>query len=322
MADDFSELTNVLKNCLNEIKRVMVGQDEAIRHAVASCIAGGHVLLEDVPGTGKTTLASTLAHVLGLTFNRIQGTPDLLPSDIIGTSVYLPATGEFVFRPGPIFTQLLLVDEVNRATPRTQSALLEAMAERQISSEGKTHALDDVFFVIATANPLESQGVFPLPEAQIDRFLVQLKLGYGSEEEELQMIERIRLSDKVQPTPQLTKAQILEIRSMCKQITVSKDIARYIVQLCRATRHHESILLGASPRSVLLLTAFSQSLALMSGRNYVIPDDVKEAWFPVMRHRIRLHVEWMADDPSGDSQHVLTEILQSVKTPGEHFIEV
>jgi MoxR-like ATPase len=316
------DLMQVLQTSLAEIERVIVGQKETIRHAVAACMAGGHVLLEDVPGTGKTTLAFTLATVFGLSFTRVQGTPDLLPGDIIGSSVYQPQSGTFKFCKGPIFTQLLLMDEINRATPRTQAALLEAMAERQVSAEGETHFLDDTFFVIATANPLESQGVFPLPEAQIDRFLISLQLGYGSEEEELQMIERVRLSAPVEPLPQMTKAQILELRKLCKEVTVATEIARYIVRLCRETRNHESIVLGASPRSILMLTAFSQSLALIHGRDYVIPDDVKEAWFPVMRHRLHMHVEWRMDGPAQENQDVLAEILNRIKTPGEHFIEV
>ncbi|MCL6445076.1 MAG: MoxR family ATPase [Alicyclobacillus sp.] len=301
----------------NEMNKRMVGQDQVIRHTVAACIAGGHVLFEDVPGTGKTTLATSLAEVLGLDFARVQGTPDLLPSELVGTMVFHPGTAEFTFRSGPIFTQVLLMDEINRATPRTQSALLEAMAEHQVTVDGQTHRLGEPFFVMATANPIESQGVFPLPEAQLDRFLVQLKLGYTSEEEELEMVRRIRLGEQVLLNPIMTAQDVLAAREAVKAVAVVDDVLRYIVQLCRATRVHENVALGASPRSVLSLTAFAQALALLSGRTYVTPDDVQEAWLPVMRHRVRTHVEWRTDGPGGDTLDVLREVLEQVTVPAE-----
>jgi MoxR-like ATPase len=306
-----------LQNAMSEVNKRMVGQKSAVRHTIAACIAGGHVLLEDVPGTGKTTLASSVAAVLGLDFRRIQGTPDLLPGELVGTMVFHPATAEFQFRPGPIFTQILLFDEINRATPRTQSALLEAMAERQVSVDGETRRLDDAFFVIATANPIESQGVFPLPEAQLDRFLVQLKLGYTSEEEEFDMVQRIRLGQVGSLSPQMTQAELIEAKQAVREINVADDVLRYIVRLCRTTRTHEQVLLGASPRSVLSLTAFSQALALLSGRSYVIPDDVQEAWHPVMRHRVKAQVEWRTDGSSLEVSEILDEILASVNVPVE-----
>lgn len=311
------EASALLQRACTEVEKVVVGQPQVIRHALAASVAGGHVLFEDVPGTGKTTLAATLAHVLGLSFGRVQGTPDLLPGDVVGTNVFQPATATFSFRPGPIFTQLLLMDEINRATPRTQSALLEAMAERQVTVEGDTYVLDNPFFVLATANPIESQGVFPLPEAQLDRFLIQLQLGYTSEYDELEMVRRIRLSAPAQVTSVLTSGDILAVRETVQSVFVSEDVLRYIVRLCRATRTHEEIVLGASPRAVLLLTAFAQALAVFANRNFVTPDDVQEAWLPVMRHRIRTRVEWRTDALSTEAVDVLAELLKTVEVPAE-----
>jgi len=311
------EISSQLHAVCAEISKTIVGQSDVIRHAVAACIAGGHVLFEDVPGTGKTTLAATLAKVLGLSFGRVQGTPDLLPGDVVGTNVFHPSDAEFSFRPGPVFTQLLLVDEINRATPRTQSALLEAMAEGQVTVEGKTYPLAKPFFVLATANPIESQGVFPLPEAQLDRFLVQLQLGYTAEEDELRMVRRIRLNAREEVNAQASGDDIRSLQQSTKLVQVSEDVLRYIVQLCRATRSHEQIVLGASPRAVLLLTSFCQALALFDMRDFVTPDDVQEAWRPVMRHRIRTRVEWRSDGQMSEVGDILTEILHSVTVPAE-----
>lgn len=308
-----------LNSAMTAIHSVMVGQGQVVRHSVAACIAGGHILFEDVPGTGKTTLASTLARVLGLVFTRVQGTPDLLPSELVGTMVFRPDKGSFEFRKGPVFTQVLLMDEINRATPRTQSALLEAMSEGQVTVDGVTHLLDQPFFVMATANPLESQGVFPLPEAQLDRFLVQLRLGYISEAEEIQMVQRIRLNQVTPPSACMDGPSVEEARAAARNIEVAEDVLAYIVRLCRATRNHEEVRLGASPRAVLSLTAFSQALALVAGRSFVLPDDVKEAWKPVMRHRIQLLAGWSPDDVTGTSQvdELLDGVLGAVDVPGE-----
>jgi MoxR-like ATPase len=310
-----------LQSVCNEVERQIIGQRLVIRHALAACMAGGHVLFEDVPGTGKTTLAASIATALGLDYSRVQGTPDLLPTDLIGTLVFHPGTGEFNFRHGPVFTQLLLMDEINRSTPRAQSALLEAMAEGTVTVDGQTQRLKMPFFVMATANPIESQGVFPLPEAQLDRFLIQLQLGYTTEAEELEMVQRIRLNQAVRLQPQMTSEDVLQAQHAVQQVQVSEPILRYMVQLCRATRSHEQIALGASPRSILALTAFAQALALMSGRMFVLPDDVQEAWFPVMRHRVRSHVEWRTSGGTDEMTHVLSEVLESVIAPVEFAIE-
>lgn len=315
--DTYTQLQRVCA----EVEKHVVGQRDVIRYAVAACVAGGHVLFEDVPGTGKTTLAASIATALGLKFSRVQGAPDLLPTDLVGTLVFHPGTGEFNFREGPIFTQLLLMDEINRATPRTQSALLEAMAEGTVSVDGETRRLDPPFFVMATANPIESQGVFPLPEAQLDRFLVQLQLGYTSEEEEYEMVTRIRLHQSVTLHAQMSAAQVAEAREVAQGVQVADDVLRYIVQLCRATRTHEQVLLGASPRSILSLTAFAQALALMAGRTHVIPDDVQEAWLPVMRHRVRTHIDWRSAADANEIVPVLTDVLQSIVAPVEFTVE-
>lgn len=300
-----------------EIGKRMVGHQKAIRHAVGTFVAGGHILFEDVPGTGKTTLALTLAEVLGLTFTRVQGTPDLLPTELVGTMVFNPRDAEFHFRSGPIFTQLLLMDEINRATPRTQSALLEAMAEGRVTVDGETHRLATPFFVMASANPLESQGVFPLPEAQLDRFLTQLRLGYLEEDEEIAMIERIRLGDPQLVSQVATAEDLAEAREAARKVTLAPDLLRYIVRLCRATRQHERVALGASPRAELGLTAFAQALALLDGRAFALPDDVKEAWLPVMRHRVQTHVDWKAGQGGDEATETLTAILEQIPVPAE-----
>lgn len=305
-----------LQAVCEEVERKVVGQPGVILHTVAACVAGGHVLFEDVPGTGKTTLAAAVAQVLGLAFGRVQGTPDLLPSELVGTMVFHPGEGAFSFRKGPIFTQVLLMDEINRATPRTQSALLEAMAEGQVSVDGVTHLLTQPFFVMATANPIESQGVFPLPEAQLDRFLVQLRLGYTSAAEEVEMIERIRLGDGVTLTAQMTAEQLLQARLATASVHVSRELLQYIVLLCQGTRSHEQIQLGASPRAAVQLTAFAQALALLAGRDFVRPDDVQEAWLPVMRHRIKTYIDWQGDG-TAEAETVLTEVLANTLVPTE-----
>jgi len=310
------ETHELLAKAYMEILRKVVGHANVVRHVMAAVLASGHVLLEDVPGTGKTTLASSVAKVLGLDFKRVQGTPDLLPSELLGTMVFNPSTTNFYFRKGPIFTQVLLMDEINRATPRTQSALLEAMAEAQVSVDGETHQLSAPFFVMATSNPIESQGVFPLPEAQLDRFLVRLKLGYGSEDEEVEMVQRIQLSDAVELHAVLSEQQVNGLRENVRRVTVHPDVLHYIVRLCRLTRQDDEVLLGASPRSIVSLTSFAQALAVLSGRDFITPDDVQEAWLPVMNHRIRTRMEWQGDEQKEVSA-LLEKLLQMVPTPTE-----
>ncbi len=306
-----------LEQLVRETSKYIVGQEEVIRHMVAAMIAGGHVLLEDVPGTGKTTLALTLAKGLGLDFKRLQCTPDLLPADVVGTFVYHPEQREFAFRSGPIFTQLLLVDEINRAVPRMQSALLEAMQEGKVTIEGQTMSLPTPFIVLATANPLESQGVFPLPEAQLDRFLVQLHMGYLSEEREQEMIRRIRLDQSAEITTILQPNEIDVIKDFVKKIEVTTDLLAYIVRLGRSTRENDRILVGASPRAILALTSYAQALALLYGRTFVIPDDVKEAFYPVMNHRLIYRQDYRLEGEAEAKKALFDELIGNVPVPVE-----
>lgn len=314
METTISAVQTAIPRVIDALSQRIVGQRETIVQLVAACLAGGHVLLEDVPGTGKTRLASSLAAVLGLSYRRVQGTPDLLPADVVGATVFHARDDEFRFHPGPVFTNVLLVDEINRATPRTQSALLEAMAERQVTADGVTYPLPQPFFVVATANPIESQGVFPLPEAQLDRFLVQLHLGYISAEDEMEMVRRVVLSHDADIEGVLTQADILQAQQDVKNVRVNDVVLNYIVALCRETRSHDQVALGASPRSIVALTQYAQALAYLEGRSFVTPDDVKRGFLPVMAHRLQLHIEWMGDDAA---QTIVNDVLTSVPVPNE-----
>ncbi|WP_438433235.1 AAA family ATPase [Gorillibacterium sp. sgz500922] len=299
-----------------EVGKQVVGQEEAIRLIAAALLAEGHVLLEDVPGTGKTTLAKALAHAFDTRFTRVQATPDLLPQDLLGGLVYQPHSGEFILRKGPIFTQFLLFDEINRATPRTASALLEAMAEGQISLDGLTEKLEEPFFVIATQNPIESQGVFPLPEAQLDRFLVKVRLGYPTRGQEAQILRRFR-SDTEPETPLavLTPEQLGESRLACRAVRLSGDVEGYLLDLLRATREEENFLIGASPRAGLALVAIAQAFAWLDGRDYVVPDDVKQGVIPVLSHRMQVTPERRARGMT--EERALTELLSRIPVPSE-----
>ncbi len=265
----------------------IVGKTEAIRLVLVALLAGGHALLEDVPGVGKTLLAKTLARSLDGKFQRLQCTPDLLPTDITGTNIWNPKSGEFHFLPGPVFTNVLLADEINRATPRTQSALLEVMEEHQVTVDGVSRAVPMPFFVIATQNPIEYQGTFPLPEAQMDRFMLSLSLGYPSEAEELQMLQRLHNNlNVVDLQPCITLAEVQELRQICSQVKVDISLQQYILDLVRATRCDEEITLGVSPRGTVALHRASQVLAFLLGRDYAIPDDVKFLAPYVLCHRL------------------------------------
>ena len=289
--------------------RAIVGKAEAIRLVLVALLAGGHALLEDVPGVGKTLLAKSLARSIDGRFQRLQCTPDLLPTDITGTNIWNPKSGEFEYLPGPIFANILLADEINRATPRTQSALLEVMAEQQVTVDGVSRAVPTPFFVIATQNPIEYQGTFPLPEAQMDRFTLSLTLGYPTEAEELQMLQRLQSGiSAADLQPCITPAQLQELRQLSAQVKVETSLQQYILNLVRATRQDEEINLGVSPRGTLALHRATQALAFLIGRDYAIPDDVKFLAPHVLSHRLI---------PSGGrkGKTIVERLLRSVSIP-------
>lgn len=276
-----------IQHLIDNLGGTIVGKQEAIRLVLVALFSGGHALLEDVPGVGKTLLAKSLARSIDGQFQRIQCTPDLLPADVTGTNIWNPRSGEFEFLPGPVFTNVLLTDEINRATPRTQSALLEVMEEQQVTIDGVSRLVPTPFFVIATQNPVEYQGTFPLPEAQMDRFALSFSLGYPSETEELQMLERLQHNVRVETLqPCISLAEVQTLRQLCSQVQVEKSLQQYVLSIVRATRSHEDILLGVSPRGTVALHRAVQALALLEGRDYGIPDDVKFLAPYVLSHRI------------------------------------
>jgi len=309
------DLATAVQRVINNVERVIVGKAEPVTFSLIAVICHGHVLIEDVPGVGKTVLTKAIARSIGCTFKRIQFTPDLLPSDVTGTSIYNQKTGNFEFRPGPIMSQIVLADEINRATPKTQSALLEAMEESQITIDGVSYRLPEPFMVMATQNPIEYEGTFPLPEAQLDRFMMNIKLGYPKDSDEMNILDSHQYHHPLDDLAQImTAEELVRIQQQVRSIHVDPSIREYIVAIANATRNHASIYLGASPRGSLALFRASQALAAMRGRGYVIPDDVKLLTKPTLAHRII--VTPAARVRAITSTAILDEILQSVPVPG------
>jgi MoxR-like ATPase len=299
-----------------QVGRVIVGKADQTRLLTVALLAGGHVLLDDVPGVAKTLLVRTVSASLGLAFSRIQCTPDLLPADIIGSTVFDQRSGAFEFRPGPVFANVVLADEINRATPRTQSAFLEAMEEQGVTVDGTTHALPRPFMVLATQNPVELRGTFPLPEAQLDRFLLRLRMGYPSATDETRMLERFRTGDPLaEVRPVVDAADLLAVRSATCSVYVAPDLERYIVALTAATRKSPLVRLGASPRASLALQRAAQALAALERRDFVVPDDVQALVVPVLAHRLLLARDAVIDGRATDD--ILRELVASVPVPAE-----
>jgi len=301
------------------VERVIVGKGEVVELAIVALLCEGHLLIEDVPGIGKTMLAKSIARSLGCSFRRIQCTPDLLPSDVTGTYIYNQKTADFEFRPGPIMAQVVLADEINRATPRTQSAFLEAMQEHQVTAEGDTKPLPRPFILLATQNPIELEGTFPLPEAQLDRFLLRISIGYPTSEDDRLILARFRQTDPLEElTPVVPPDELLQMQAECHQIHVAADVEDYVIRLIHATREHASLQLGASPRAMLALYYASQALAALRGRNFVIPDDVKYLVPFVLVHRIIPQVE--SHLRGHTAEEALRDIVDSVPVPVEEEV--
>ena len=300
---------------IENIERVIVGKSRAVELGVIALMCEGHTLIEDVPGVGKTMLARSIARSVGASFKRIQFTPDLLPTDVTGVSIYNQQSGEFEFREGPIIAQMVLADEVNRATPKTQSAMLEAMDERQVTVEGITHSVPSPFMVLATQNPVEYEGTFPLPEAQLDRFLMIISLGYPTIEEELEIIERQQMAHPIESLePVATAEEVMELQRTIRTIYVDDLVKEYIVNLTGATRSHADISLGASPRASLAMYRGGQAIALIRGRDFVLPDDVKDLALPMLSHR--MIVSPAARMRGVSSPDVVETILEQTPVPG------
>lgn len=313
---DYLKIQQLSEKVKANIQKVIVGKGEVIDQLMIALIASGHILLEDVPGMGKTLLAKSAARSLDLEFRRIQFTPDLLPTDISGLNYYNQKLGEFIFRPGPVFTNILLADEINRATPRTQSSLLECMEERQVTIDGETRALDRPFMVIATQNPVEIQGTFPLPEAQLDRFLLKVKMGYPSTEEGMEVLRRFKSK---QPLEEIEKVasleEILDAQRSYSQTYVSDDVLKYMMDIVEKTRKHPDLILGVSPRGSQALLKCVQVHAILNGRDYVSPDDVKAMVKPVLGHRIILKNTSRIKE--NYNEQILDQIVREIPVPAE-----
>jgi MoxR-like ATPase len=307
-------VTSIAKQIIANIEQVVIGKRQEIILALTAYFSEGHILLEDVPGVAKTMLARALAQSVGCEFNRIQCTPDLLPNDVTGASIFNPKTAEFEFRPGPLFAQILLADEINRTTPRTQSALLEAMAERRVTVDGQTYALQPPFLVIATQNPVDHEGTFPLPEAQLDRFLMRLSLGYPGRKEEAEMLERLRTGHPIDSlTAVVAAADVVNCQRAIREVHVDPKVRDYILDLVNATRAHENLSLGGSPRASIALFRAAQSLAAIRGNDFVTPDDVKRIAAAVLSHRLIVRPESRLRKITAAT--VVHEILDNIAVP-------
>jgi MoxR-like ATPase len=303
---------------LINLEKVIVGKRKSIETIMVGLLCQGHVLIEDVPGVGKTVLARSLAKSLGCSFNRLQFTPDMLPSDVTGVSIYDQSKRVFEFRPGPVFAQIVLVDEINRATPKTQAALLESMEEKQVTVDGITHPLPNPFMVLATQNPIEYEGTFPLPEAQLDRFLLRVRLGYPNQTDEIEILDRQQLKHPIESLEAvITVEELQEAMQEIKKIFVSKPVKRYLVDLVNRTRQSSDVYLGASPRGSLALFRTAQAMAALAGRDFVLPDDIKSLAVPVLAHRVIVGPAARLRELSAEK--IVDEILENLPVPGGDY---
>ena len=312
-----SPVSDLAQRLRNSVAEAVVGKESALNLVLVALLCNGHILVEDIPGIGKTTLARALSSSLGLTFKRIQFTPDLTPVDVVGTNIFNQQTTDFEFYPGPVFTQILLADEINRATPRTQSALLEAMQESQVTIDGVTRPLPNPFIVVATQNPIELEGTFPLPEAQTDRFMLRIRLGYPSLADELEILRRYQAvsGPGALPSPSVTQEDLLASQRLVESVSIEASVAEYLVKIVQETRSHKSLELGASPRAALFLYRGAKALAAVSDRSYVLPDDIKGLVEPILAHRLVLAPQ--ARLRGVTVEQVIEEVLGSVPVPVE-----
>jgi MoxR-like ATPase len=311
---------HLAEQVMSNVEKVIIGKHEAVEQTLLALLCQGHILIEDVPGTGKTILARAVARSIGCVFRRIQFTPDMLPSDVTGVSVFNQKTREFEFRPGPVFAQIVLADEINRATPKTQSSLLEAMEERQVTVDGTTRPMDKPFLVLATQNPIEYEGTFPLPEAQLDRFMLRINIGYPDKDSEVSILDAQQFTHPITTLEQaVSQTELLEAQEAVKQIYADDLIKQYIVNLCVTTRDHPDVYLGVSPRGSLALYRTSQARAAIRQRDYIIPDDVKALAEPTMAHR--MIISPAARIKNVDPKEVVQDILSSIRVPGARIRE-